>query len=304
MAKMNAQAQALLIKEFNKTAEAMVDVEHIANILKDGMDTDIKEGDTIIGTHIYKCGLFKVSELKKATKERDDKGKTIYQKLPNPYQEFVRKNDQTSRSKNLTIKAHKDDEDSYWESRVKVSRLAMFRWDEETNSYPILGEPIIFREKIKSFAEENYWAEMYYERLLNTNDPWFNEERKTTATKYLELIKRLSQIPPFVCYWNELYGFLVKRNVVMRQIVYGCKNQIAEPAFSLGPERLIANEVKKTIDDFKAHLTKRNEGSSFKEEIVKEALNPSRVEAVMDKHGMEGVDATFDPSAEGVGRRR
>jgi hypothetical protein len=309
---MNAQAQALLIKEFNKTAEAMVDVEHIASMIRNGMDTDIKEGDMVIGTEIYEGGLFKVAELKKATARRDERNETIYKKLPNPYQEYVRQNDKTSRSANLTVKTAKHDNDGHMEWRIKMSRLALFRWDEETNSYPIIGEPIIFREKRISFAEKHHWMKKYYEDLLTRNDRidfFATAERKATATKYLELINRLAKIPPFTCYWNDKYGFLVKRRVVMNQVVYpisstsDSKEFVELPTFGIAPELMIASEAKKATEDFKAHIAKREEAGVFKEEIVKEALNPSRVETVMDKHGMEGVDATFDPSVEGVGRR-
>lgn len=86
---MDASTKTRLTNEFRKRATQMVDIEYIAKMMSEGMDTDIKQGDLVIGTNYYEQSLFRVADLKKSS---------------NPYEEWVRDN-ADSRCSGITVKA-------------------------------------------------------------------------------------------------------------------------------------------------------------------------------------------------------
>jgi hypothetical protein len=295
---MDASTKTRLTNEFRKHATQMVDIEYIAKMMSDGMDTDIKQGDLVIGTNYYEQSLFRVADLKKHGVHYAPGDEP-----PNPYEEWVRDN-ADSRCSGIKVKAPKSD-DSIKEMRVKVEKLNMLGWNERTQSFPKFpgSNNIIFRQVEKSFAEEHRSDLYYFERIKDEKpSKWLSAENIEYARVSWLTLSRLADIPPFVCYWNDKYGFLVKREVNMTPIILKSK------APSILKTTNIVNEVKKEAERqvgiMTAHLEKRETGSHFKEEIVMKSQHPDRMEALLETYGMEGMEATFDPSVEGTGKTR
>jgi hypothetical protein len=213
----------------------------------------------------------------------------------------VKDNDKESRCASLSVKAKKDDPDARQEKRVKVRKLCLFRWNAETNSYPTMSGDIIFRQKIMSFADEHGSMLRYYKTLLASPDrlAWLSEARVGEVRKYVEVLERLVAIPPFQCFWDDKYGFLVKREIRMSRIVYATTEMLA---VERGVEGRVEDAKKKVVEDFVEAMEKREaHDTSFKEAVVMEAMKPERVEKIVEKHGIDGVEQTFEATAEGVG---
>lgn len=283
---MDASTKTRLTNEFRKRATQMVDIEYIAKMMSEGMDTDIKQGDLVIGTNYYEQSLFRVADLKKSS---------------NPYEEWVRDN-ADSRCSGIKVKAPKSD-DSIKEMRVKVEKLNMLSWDESTQTFPKFSgsNNIIFRQVEKSFAEEHRSDWYYFERIKDEKpSKWLSAEDIEYARASCLTLSRLADIPPFLCYWNDKYGFLVKREVNMTPIILKSTNPSILKTTDIRIE--VKKEAERQVGIMTAHLDKRETGSHFKEEIVMKSQHPDRMEALIETYGMEGMEATFDPSVEGTGK--
>lgn len=278
----------LLIKEYTKHITATLDLDALAKTIKDGFQTDVKTGDFVITTDPYNAGVFAIDPIYKQRHRREttkvngvkhtrhwlEDGDLI----ENPYTEKVIV--RTSGNGNtMSVKAGNGRD----ERRIKVRKLNLLGWDDKTNSYPRMSAPIIFRQKLLSFAE-HYRHELEY---FGVEREWMTQEQKDIRIQRCELLTRLVAIPPFLCYYDEKYGFLLRRELNVRQIV-----MVSAPRnLSLyGKEDVVKKEIEKEVKVFKDHFEKRGD---IKEEVVMEAMKPSRVEVVLEKHGFEGVDATY-----------
>jgi hypothetical protein len=277
----NHKKETLLAKQIYKYAEAMIDVERIVKILSEGadgtgMETDLKVGDIVIGKEDYEQGLFRVKEC---------------------YEETVIKSDKNSRIQNHRVKADKSNPNSIIEKRVKVEKLNVFDWDDDKQSYKAFKQKdIIFRGVEKSFAEEYEYEKGYYSETVKniTKSPDVIEK----ANKCLQIVNRLCQLKPYTCYRNDKYGYLIKRNIQMKQIIFESKpaSLIKHPLKNIGVE--IAKEVDNETLLIQAHKEKRDSetdlGFGFKEELVMKSQHPDRIEKLIEKHGFEGMESTFD----------
>jgi hypothetical protein len=278
----------LLIKEYTKHITATLDLEGLAKTIEDGFQTDVKTGDFVITTEPYNAGVFAIDPCYKQVHRRettkvDGVKRTRHwvedgELIENPYTEKVIV--RTSGNGNtMSVKA----ENGRDEKRIKVRKLNLLGWDARTNSYPRMSAPIIFRQKLLSFAEQ-YRHELGYFRQERE---WMTQDQKDARIQRFELLTRLAAIPPFLCYYDEKYGFLLRRELNVRQIV-----MVSAPRhLSLyGEAQEVRKEIEKEVKVFKDHIEKRGD---IKEEVVAEAMKPSRVEVVLEKHGMDGLDATY-----------
>lgn len=312
---MDNKAKALLIKEFSKQATAMVDVEHLARTIAEGMDTDIKTGDTLISTRYYDAGVFvvdplyKVRERQETTRDADGTKRTRYweengEQIANPYTETVRDNDADSRCASLSVKCAKGMAGAREEKRVKVKKLNLMGWNDEANSYPRMSGNIIFRQMTMSFADTYRHTREFYATHIASRPLWMSDEQYQGMVRSAGVLDRLAEIPPFVCFYDEKYGFLVKRAIRMSRIVYV---PVVAPTLHEG-RAMGERAVEHKVAEFVAHVDRREalavaDGrAGFKELVVMEAMKPERVEAVLEKHGFDGVDQTYDAVAVGVGK--
>lgn len=278
----------LLIKEYTKHITATLDLDALAKTIEDGFQTDVKTGDFVITTDPYNAGVFAIDPIYKQRHRREttkvDGVKHTRHWLEdgdlieNPYTEKVIV--RTSGNGNtMSVKAGNGRD----ERRIKVRKLNLLGWDATTNSYPRMSAPIIFRQKLLSFAD-HYRHELEYFRVERE---WMTQEQKDARIQRCELLTRLTAIPPFLCYYDEKYGFLLRRELNVRQIV-----MVSAPRnLSLyGEADVVKKEIEKEVKVFKDHFEKRGD---IKEEVVMEAMKPSRVEVVLEKHGTDGLDATY-----------
>jgi hypothetical protein len=314
---MDSNKKALLMKEFVRNSTAMIDINHLAKTIREGMNTDVQARDVVISTRYYDAGVFvidplyKVRERQETTRDADGVRHTRYweeqgDEIPNPYEETVKDNNEESRCASLSVKCKKGSAGSRVEKRVKVKKLCLMSWDEHKNEYPRMSGNIIFRQRTLNFAEEYKHNYQYYKGFVETPSSYGSiatEERLDEARRMKEVLERVMAIPPFVCFWDDKYGFLVKREIRMNRIVFapednglGKFNTIRLP----DPLTEMDKEVAQKVKDFEAHLDKRN--IEFGEELTAVAMCPERIEGIVEKHGVEGVEKTFEASvvAEGL----
>jgi hypothetical protein len=317
---MDSKTKTRLLAEYTKHTTAMVDVEHLAQTITEGMDTNIRVGDTVISTNYYEGGMFIVPQLSiprdRQETTRDAQGnrdvRMWVEEVPtaNPWREWVKDNNEQSRCASLSVKCKETDHGAREEMRVKVRKLCLFRWNEETQSYPTMSGDILFRSRLMSFADERGYDLAYTRRVLT--DPaldFLGEARRTEARRHLAVLERLVAIPPFPCFYDDKYGFLIKRTIRPARIV------VAESHPVLSVERgvrvmdeAVAKVVEAQVSVFEAHLNRREalavaDGrAEFKEQIIVEAMKPERVDALLTKHGDDALERQFDASAEGVGK--
>ena len=312
---MDSNRRALLIKEFSKNATAMIDVKHVAKTIQEGMNTDVKTRDIVISTRYYDAGVFvidplyKVRERQETTRDAQGVKHTRHweeqgDEIANPYDETVSDNNKESRCASLSVKCKKGEAGSRVEKRVKVKKLCLMSWDEDKNEYPRMSGNIIFRQRTLSFADEYRSIYNYYKDFIE--DPsaygnWATEERMDEARRMKVLLERVMAIPPFVCFWDDKYGFLVKREIRPTRIVFtppptnlGALNHMSNLEIVANPLSTIREEVAQQVKDFEAHLDKRD--MEFGEELTAVAMCPERIEGIVEKHGVEAVEKTFEPS--------
>jgi hypothetical protein len=319
---MDAKTKQKLLAEFSKHTTAMLDIDHLAKTIAEGMDTDIHIGDTVISTHYYEGGMFIVPQLS-VPRDRQEttriagggrQVRTWVEEVPtaNPYREWVKDNREESRCASLSLKCKEGDLGAREEMRVKVRKLCLFRWNEETQSYPTQSQDIIFRSRVMSFAEEHDYQLRWARGLMAdpARQAGLGEARVAEVRGQLELLERLALIPPFSCFYDDKYGFLIKRTIRPARIVVAESHPQLTVEAGIAPlmREAVAVAVKAEVSVFEAHLERREalavaDGrDGFKEQVVMEAMKPERVEALLEKHGDEGVERQFEPSAEGVGK--
>jgi len=269
----------ILLKAFHSFAERMVDVEHIYNIVKHKVGADIQKGDYVISTTTYDSSIFVVPELATITKGGKRKP------LPNPYEQSVVKSEHL----NLTRRAKGDEKDEAGiEKRIKVRKLNLLGWDAENNTYPIQSKEIIFRQREINFADEYAYAiEWARAQIAGGVNEWRTATMLESVRKSLDILNHLARIPPFPAFYDLKYGFLVKRELNMARIVL---EPVAQSARDAADEALqsATNEIIRETE-------KRNDGISFKEAIVAEAMKPSRMSAYLDRNG-EAAFEMFEAS--------
>jgi hypothetical protein len=290
-----------LIKTFNAHATEMLDIRHLHKVIQDGMETDIQKHDFVITTKEYDSSIFVCDPLiKQKARQRTELNEhgvravrhyTEEIEMLNPYTERVVDTALDSRVK-MTVKADKADTTARDERRVKVRKLNLLSWDEDKNEYPRQSEPIIFRQKMVSFNDIHQHRLRYYENLIATRPEWVTPAWMREAEAAVPLLRHLISIPPFLAYADEKYGFLVKRRLAMSRIVlnHGWRGGATYDA---------KNEAKKQIETDVAVMVAKAEARvpdgdlSFRETVVKEAMKPERVETLVDKHGVDGAEASF-----------
>jgi hypothetical protein len=309
------QTKATLIREYTKHITEMLEIEHLANTIREGMDTEINTGDIVISTRYYDAGVFVVDPLykqveKQKTHKNADGTKWVErwdedgEELPNPYTEIVKDNDENSRSKSLSVKC-KGGVGSREEKRVKVKKLCLMAWDSKKNQYPRQSGNIIFREREVDFRLIYGYELEYFTRFIERPADYqgiANDGRLEEARKMKAILEQLVKVPSFRCFYDEKYGFLIKRVIRMTQVVF------APASFGLGSkagtdslttrihmtsdiQTKINDDMKTKEDNFKAHIEKRD--LAFGEELVAVAMNPDRVESIVAKFGVDAVEKTF-----------
>jgi hypothetical protein len=179
----------------------------------------------------------------------------------------------------MTRKSNRDEE-GWDEKRIKMYKLSTIGWNESTNSFPIVSYPIVFRQQIVDFKKK-YASEYRYTNLI-LDSQWATKEDKETANMYISILEELFKIEPFPAYYDEKYGFLVKRRIEFHRIVWDTSTS---PIISFKEEVTRNEELIKKSNKHK---------EDFKQEVIAEALHPDRVEYLINKHGIEEGMSTFD----------
>jgi len=299
-----------LMIAFNKNATAMVDVEHLYKTIKNDLMTDIKKGDFVISTTLYDSSVFVVDPLfkdkkRQRTTEVDGQKKTEYfvekVELPNPYEEIVVNG--TGRVA-VTVKADEETEGAMKEMRIKVKKLSLLSWDDDTNSYPRQSQDIIFRQKNINFAEKYNSILRFWEFAVKNEGKHYNEEQIEKAVSNVEVLKLICAIPPFVAYHDEKYGFLVKRELVVARIVLPAKKRV-------DAEKLVKQEIVKNVEVMVEQAERKiGEADNLREAICMEAFKPERVFKAVEKAGgwdkwdSQEVVVTGVGTADGSGKRK
>ena len=274
-----------LKKRFTELATNLIDLQSITRAIEDGLNTDVKEGDYVIGTGIYNSGVFVVDPVYKDKLVRGEYRKV---KLPNPYEERVTDSDPQSRL-TISVKTYKDDPDARTERRVKVKKLNLLDWDEENNCYPRHSEYIIFREHIIDFKEK-YECDLrsinYMLREMPTHPHVVRNKSDLERDKLL--LERLIEIPPFKAYSDRKYGILVKREIAMNRIIL---KKVKDPELRDLPKRKLRKAVEEEVEGMiKRADERKGEADNFHEAIVMEAFKPERVMNRLETYGEEALE--------------
>jgi len=313
---MDAKKKATLLREYQNYLGDTIEIEHLAKTIREGMNTDIKTHDVVISTRYYDAGVFVVDPTYKMRERqqtyRDAQGvkRTRFweeegDETPNPYTEWVTNNDERSRCASLSVKCREGEAGSRQEKRIKVKKLCLMAWDETTNSYPRQSGNIIFRERTMSFRQKYEW-EYEYSRTFAERFKDFpqiaTEERLENAKRMTSILKTLIEIPPFSCFYDEKYGFLLKREIRMQQVIFapalcglgskrGTDDYVTRELMMGDPKETMKKQIETNQDNFKKHVEKRD--LAFGEELVAVAMNPDRVGGLVEKYGVEAVEQTF-----------
>ena len=306
----------ILRKAFQQYAERMVDAEAIYQAVKGEFRTELAEGDFAVTTHPYDSSVFVVDpvwtdKLTKEDKRRNPQARV--KKLQNPYNEEV----VDSAVVNLSVKASRGGRGEVrMEKRIKVRKLNLLGWVTERRQYkadgsetevvavpggeyPRQSDHIIFRQTLIDLRKR-YAHDLAYARKMIADDPaWLTEEWKARIRAEVPMLEKLVEVPPFVAYETEKYGILVKREIRQTRI-------LMEDLHLADPKRVAEAEVGKAVarmeEDAGRRIAGGGEAMPHNEEVVAVAMHPDRVGKILEKHGFDGVEATFEPTAEGVGK--
>ena len=261
-----------LQKAIRELSIRMVDIANVCDVVKKGYGGDLEMDDYVISTGLYDGSVFQVvREVKRDSRGREKVGEFI----ENPYTENVVKSEKL----NITRKANKD-ENGWDEKRVKVYKLSLISWSERTQTFPRISHPIVFRQKIIDFKQEYQWEMNTINRILN--DEKTTKSQKDDAKKYMLLFDELLKIEPFSAFYDDKYGFLVKREINFTPIVIG-KSMSAK------------NYYDEEIESNRKMIMESNKSKEeFKEQVIAGALHPDRVEYLINKYGIEEGMSTFD----------
>jgi len=269
---MNANTK--LKAKFRQYALGMLDTEHLSEMVRNNVGADIQKGDFVISTHLYDSSVFVVDPIFKRNSREES---------PNPYEEKVVR----SKTLNLSVRA-KQDPNATTEMRIKVRKLCLLRWNAESKTYPHMSQEIIFRQQLVDLKKKYTQEHAYTTDILRNRPSYIPADAYPQIEKNLLVLNHLRSIPPFLAFYDEKYGFLVKRRLAMAPIVL-------EEDTSTQVSTMVEKAVKETTDDMDKHAENRvpKENTSFYEAILQKALHPDRVESIVKKHGIDGVDATF-----------
>jgi hypothetical protein len=259
-----------LKKTIRELAIRMVDVKHLMGVVKQGMGADLQYDDYAVSTSFYDGGIFQVAKQKKVNSRGRDTGEFI----ENPYTENVVK----SSKMNITRKSN--GEEGWDEKRIKMYKLSLIGWCDSSNSYPIVSQPIVFRQQIVDFKKKYEWEFNHANYIINSERA--SKSQKEEAQNMLPLFEELFKIDPFPAYYDEKYGFLVKRQVRFTRIVM---------EMPISATSTYAQEVAKHVEEIEQSTKHKEE---FKQEVIAGALHPDRVEYLINKHGIEDGMSTFD----------
>ena len=286
-ASFNASQKRDLLKTFRQKATEMLELQHLTSVIGQGLNTDINIGDCVITTTTYDSSIFKCDKLFKNKKE-----------LPNPYIEMVVKTPADHRTPGMSVIAGRGELNAFEEKRIKVRKVNLLDWDEKTNFYPYSSQPIIFRQKNIDFRHD-YQRELNWWRTNQDSEYW-SDEMKAEARKNIPVLEKLIEVPPFLAYYDEKYGFLVKRDLMPTRIVF--PHGISPFASSVKEvvEKVIDDQVKQmeTTASVRVPMT----ADTFREAVLQEAMKPERMEKLVEKHGIDGAELTFTATDEGRGK--
>jgi hypothetical protein len=268
-------------------ATEMVELQHLTSVIGQGLNTDINIGDCVITTTTYDSSIFKCDKLMKGKKE-----------LPNPYTELVVKAPVGHRTPGMSIIAGRGEKDAFEEKRIKVRKVNLLDWDEKTNFYPYSSKPIIFRQKNIDFRNEYQWDLNWWR--TNQDSEYITQAMREEARGNILLLEKLVEIPPFLAYYDDKYGFLVKRDLMPTRIVFPHGICPFASAFKQVAEQVIADQVKQmeTTASVRVPMT----ADTFREAVMMEAMKPERMEKLVEKHGIDGAELTFTATDEGRGK--
>jgi hypothetical protein len=200
--------------------------------------------------------------------------------LPNPYTERVIKPKKGESRMNLTVRAQKgknEEEEAYDELRLKVKKLCLLDWDEETQSYPRQSVDIIFRQRNINFAELYADDIRYCEVSLQRG--WLpNDDAVAFVKESLNTLKTLASIPPFLAFCDRKYGFLIKRSLAI--------NRIVMPYTKPDGKKSLEKVIQENIAVLEGQAQKKiGDAVDLKEAICMEKYKPERVERAVKKAG-------------------
>lgn len=313
---LDAKKKATLLREYQNYIGDTIEIDHLVKTIRDGMQTNISRDDVVISTRYYDAGVFVVDPIYKKRERqqtyKDEQGvkHTRYweedgEELPNPYNEWVKNNDEDSRCASLSVKCSEGAFGSREEKRVKVKKLCLMSWDDAKNSYPRQSGNIIFRERTMSFAHKYAYDYAYvsgFEERFKDFPQIATEQRIAETRRVKAILDQLVSIPPFPAYYDEKYGFLIKREIRMTKIVYaptefglgsrnGHDNFVTRGLMMGDPLEDIKKEIEEKQKNLQAHIEKRD--VAFGEELVAVAMNPDRVGGIVEKYGVDAVEKTF-----------
>lgn len=257
-----------LRKTIRKLAENMTDTHYLARIVREGLGGDLAMNDYAITTHAYDGCVFQVDMS-------CGRNGGIQ---PNPYTARVVKSEKLS----ITKRASDDDETAWEEKRIRVNKLSLISWDSRSQKFPIISNNrIMFREQEIDF--KTIYRQDRADAVMVRDSYRSNDMERASAKSSIAVLDELMAIPPFKAFYDSKYGFLVKRKINFTRIV--------EPFKTLSPHTLIEDEINKNEQTILASAKSQPE---FKRDVIAEAVNPKRIDYLINAHGIEEGMAMFD----------
>jgi hypothetical protein len=264
----------------------MLDIKHLYTTIKDDFATDIKVGDFVISTNLYDSSVFVADPLTKTKMKTTSavvdgvkvkKRELTTIPLLNPYTERVIKREESRLNLTVRVKNKTEEEEGYDELRLKVKKLCLLDWDEETQSYPRQSVDIIFRQRNINFAEHYADDIRYCEVSLQRG--WLpNDDAKAFVKESLNTLKTLASIPPFLAFCDRKYGFLIKRSLAI--------NRIVMPYTKPDGKKSLEKVIQENIAVLEGQAQKKiGDAVNLKEAICMEKYKPERVERAVKKAG-------------------
>ena len=256
-----------------KIALYLIDITELCKTIRGDYGFDLNVGDYAVGTNTFEGSIFKVFPRYKPNSKQP-------KELPNPYQENVVK----SSAINITRRANKEDENIQVELRIQVCKINPMLWNETTQSYGVCSSTILFRQKIIDFSKiyENIYNNINFIINLTTRFSNSNVEDAKTLKKLLE---ELMKVKPFPAFYDDKYGFLVKRQINQVQIVK------LNPTTYISASTKLREAVEKNEEMIKDREEKLGD---FRADIIAEAMKPERVEKLVNTFGIEAVMSSFE----------
>lgn len=268
---------------FEAKAREMIDINYLEGLVAHNVGADINTGDHVISTVLYDSSVFVVPTLYHKTKKDPKTKKPLVE--ANPYTQKV----VDSTALNLTRKARKG-EDYREERRIKVHKLSLldFQFNEQTGEGSYARQShreIIFREREMNFREEYASHLSFWRNVLKPREGvQYPKEAIEQAPRNIATLEKLMRVPPFKCFYDEKYGFLIKRGIVPQRIVV---ENLAINNYAGDHMRSVNDFVE---DEVKVIEKKHKAIADLKEDIVMEAMKPSRIERRLEEYGDEAFN--------------